>query len=140
PKPKRQGLPAGTNTEEVTLEMALGLLSLPRDVGHHPETDEMIQAGIGRFGPFLKHEGTFTSLPKDDDVMHVGMNRAVEVLAQGAEKRAAREAIKAQKEAEKGKGKGKTKKKTKTKTKKKKSTAKKKASSKKTTGKAKKSA
>ena len=61
----------------------------------------MIQAGIGRFGPFLKHEGKFTSLPKGDDVMHVGMNRAVEVLAQAAEKRAAKEAAKAAKDAEK---------------------------------------
>ena len=101
PKPKRQGLPAGTNAEDVTLESALSLLSLPRDVGEHPETGEMIQAGIGRFGPFLKHEGKFTSLPKGDDVMHVGMNRAVEVLAQAAEKRAAKEAAKAAKEAEK---------------------------------------
>ena len=101
PKPKRQGLAAGTNPEDVTFEMALGLLALPRDVGVHPETKEMIQAGIGRFGPFLKHDGKFTSLPKDDDVMHVGMNRAVEVLAQAVEKRAAREAAKAAKDAEK---------------------------------------
>ncbi len=100
PKPKRQGLAAGTNAEDVTLEMALGLLALPRDVGTHPETGDMIQAGIGRFGPFLKHEGKFTSLPKDDDVMHVGMNRAVEVLALAAEKRAAKEAAKAAKDAE----------------------------------------
>ena len=103
PKPKRQGLAAGTNAEDVTLESALALLALPRDVGTHPETGEMIQAGIGRFGPFLKHDGKFTSLPKDDDVMHVGMNRAVEILAQAAEKRAAREAAKAEKEAEKAK-------------------------------------
>ena len=100
PKPKRQGLPAGTNVEDVTLETALSLLALPRDVGTHPETGELIQAGIGRFGPFLKHQGKFTSLPKGDDVMHVGMNRAVEVLALAAEKRAAKEAAKAAKEAE----------------------------------------
>ena len=123
PKPKRQGLAAGTNAEDVTLESALALLALPRDVGTHPETGEMIQAGIGRFGPFLKHDGKFTSLPKDDDVMHVGMNRAVEILAQAAEKRAAREAAKAEKEAEKAKkGNAKPKKKTK----KKKTTSKKK--------------
>ena len=127
PKPKRQGLPAGTNAEDVTLETALSLLALPRDVGIHPETGEMIQAGIGRFGPFLKHEGKFTSLPKGDDVMHVGMNRAVEVLAQAAEKRAAKEAAKAAKEAEKA---AKPKKKKATK-KKKKSTAKKKTTAKK---------
>ncbi len=115
PKPKRQGLPAGVNAEDVTLEMALDLLSLPRDVGKHPESGEMIQAGIGRFGPFLKHDGKFTSLPKDDDVMHVGMNRAVEVLAQAAEKRAAKEAAKAAKAVDKTKSKQKKKKKAKTK-------------------------
>lgn len=124
PKPKRQGLPAGTNAEDVTLEAALSLLALPRDVGTHPETGEMIQGGIGRFGPFLKHQGVFTSLPKDDDVMHVGMNRAVEVLAQGAEKRAARDAAKATKAAEKDA-------KTKAKPKKKKAPAKKKTAAKK---------
>lgn len=68
------------------------LLALPRDVGTHPETGLMIQAGIGRFGPFLKHADKFTSLPKDDDVLFVGMNRAVEVLALAAEKAAKREA------------------------------------------------
>ncbi len=123
PKPKRQGLPAGVMPEDVTLESALDLLSLPRDVGTHPESGEMIQAGIGRFGPFLKHEGKFTSLPKDDDVMHVGMNRAVEVLALAVEKRAAKEAAKAAKDAEKAAAKPKPKKKKATK---KKSAAKKK--------------
>ncbi|MCF8496514.1 MAG: type I DNA topoisomerase [Alphaproteobacteria bacterium] len=92
PKPKRQGLPKGTAIEDVTLESALKLLSLPRDIGKHPETGEMIQGGIGRFGPYLKHADKFTSLPKDDDVLHVGMNRAVEILAQAAEKAKAREA------------------------------------------------
>lgn len=85
-KPKRQGLPKGTSPEDITLDMALDLLALPRDVGTHPETGEMIQAGIGRYGPYLKHQGKFTSLPKDEDVLHVGMNRAVEILAQAAEK------------------------------------------------------
>ncbi|MBK9584541.1 MAG: type I DNA topoisomerase [Alphaproteobacteria bacterium] len=92
PKPKRQGLPKGLPLDEVTLEGALKLLALPRDVGTHPETGLMIQAGIGRFGPFLKHADKFTSLPKDDDVLFVGMNRAVEVLALAAEKAAKREA------------------------------------------------
>lgn len=126
PKPKRQGLPAGESADEVTLERALALLALPRDIGKHPETGAMIQAGIGRFGPFLKHQDKFTSLPKGDDVMHVGMNRAVEVLAQAAEKRAAKEAA----QAEKG---------TETKTKKPKAAAKKrKAPAKKPAGKSKK--
>ncbi len=117
PKPKRQGLPKGTNVEDVTLASALNLLALPRDIGNHPETGLMIQAGIGRFGPFLKHDGKFTSLPKGDDVLSVGINRAVDVLAE-----------KAKKDAEKA-AKGETKKKApakKTKTKKKTKTASKK--------------
>lgn len=130
PKPKRQGLPQGVNALEVDLKVALGLLALPREVGVHPETGEMIEAGIGRFGPFLKHNGKFTSLPKDDDVMHVGMNRAVEVIAIAYEKAAAKEAAKAAKEAERAaeKKKAPTKKKTaKKKTAKKKTTSKTKA-------------
>ena len=125
PKPKRQGIPKGTPLEEVTLQAALKLLALPRDVGTHPETGKLIQAGIGRFGPYLKHDGKFTSLPKDDDVLHVGMNRAVEVLAQ-----------KAKRDAEKAAKKGSAKKKTAPKKKaatKKKTTAKKKAPAKKKT-------
>ncbi len=105
PKPKRQGLPQGMTVADVTLENALSLLALPRDIGLHPETGKMIQAGIGRFGPYLKHDNVFTSLPKDDDVMHVGMNRAVEVIAEGALKKAAREAAKAAKAEEKAKAK-----------------------------------
>ncbi len=61
-KPKRASLPKGTPIASVELEYALGLLSLPRDVGAHPETNDMIQAGLGRFGPYLKYQGKFTSL------------------------------------------------------------------------------
>jgi DNA topoisomerase-1 len=96
PKPKRQGLPKGVSPDDVTLESALSLLALPREVGVHPETGKMIEAGIGRFGPFLKHDNVFTSLPKDDDVMMVGINRAVDVIAEGAIKKAAREKAKAE--------------------------------------------
>ncbi len=85
-KPKRQGLPKGTNPEEIDLKAALSLLSLPRDIGKHPETDEMIQAGIGRYGPYLKYAGKFISLPAGDDVLTVGMNRAVDIIAQAASK------------------------------------------------------
>ena len=90
PKPKRQGLPAGMGAGDVTLEAALKLLALPRDVGLHPESKEMITAGIGRFGPFLKHQNVFSSIPKTDDVMTIGMNRAVVVIAEVAERRAKR--------------------------------------------------
>lgn len=81
-KPKRQGVPRGMKIDEVDLPAALKLLELPRLVGTHPETGEKIEAGIGRFGPFLKHQNKFKSIPKDDDVLTIGMNRAVELLAQ----------------------------------------------------------
>ena len=104
PAPKRQGLPKGLAPNDVTIEVALKLLALPRDIGKHPETGELIQAGIGRFGPFLKHANKFTSIPKDDDVMIIGMNRAVEVLALAAEKQAARDAAIARGEKVPGRG------------------------------------
>ncbi|MFA5593481.1 MAG: type I DNA topoisomerase [Micavibrio sp.] len=81
-KPKRQGIPRGVNIADVDLAAALDLLALPREVGFHPETGKKIEAGIGRFGPYLKHDGKFKSIPKDDDVLMIGMNRAVELLAQ----------------------------------------------------------
>ncbi len=84
--PKRQGLPRGVGLDDVTLDSALSLLALPRLVGQHPETGKPIEAGLGRFGPFVKHDGVFTSLGKDDDVMTVGMNRAVDLIAQKAAK------------------------------------------------------
>ena len=88
-KPKRQGLPKGTKIEDVTLESALELLALPREVGIHPQTGEMIKAGIGRFGPFLVHQATYTSIPKSDDLMMIGINRAVDLIAAKAERVAA---------------------------------------------------
>ncbi|MBL4589498.1 MAG: type I DNA topoisomerase [Alphaproteobacteria bacterium] len=93
-KPKRQGLPKGLEMEDVTLEGAVKLLSLPRDVGLHPETKKMIQAGIGRFGPFVKHDGVFVSIPKSsgEEVLMIGINRSVDLIAVHAEKRAAKEA------------------------------------------------
>ena len=78
-KPKRASLPKGVKPEDVTLADALRYLSLPRDVGAHPETGKMIVAGIGRFGPYLKHDDAYQSL-KDDDVLTIGLNRAVAVL------------------------------------------------------------
>jgi DNA topoisomerase-1 len=81
-KPKRVSLPPGLAPAEVDLARALALLGLPREVGHHPESGEMITAGIGRFGPYLKHGPVYKSLPKDDDVLAVGLNRAVSLLAE----------------------------------------------------------
>ncbi len=97
-RPKRQGLPKDLTVDEVTLKNALSLLALPRDVGEHPETGKMIKAGIGRFGPFVMHDGKFASIPKDEDVMTIGMNRAVDLIAKKKE----RDALKAAKMAEKG--------------------------------------
>ena len=85
-KPKRASLPKGTQAASVDLESALALLALPRDIEPHPETGEMIQAGIGRFGPYLKYKGKFTSLPAEDDVLTIGINRAVDLLAEAAKK------------------------------------------------------
>lgn len=87
-KPKRQGVPKGVKLDDVTLESALKLLELPRDVGLHPQTGEMIKAGVGRFGPFLLHQKTYTSIPKGDDVLTIGINRAVDLIAAKAERMA----------------------------------------------------
>jgi DNA topoisomerase-1 len=81
-KPKRVSLPRGVTPDQVTLDVALRLLSLPRVVGEHPETRKPIMAGIGRFGPYLQHDGKYKSIPKDDDVLTIGLNRAVDLLAQ----------------------------------------------------------
>jgi DNA topoisomerase I len=80
-KPRRTSLPRGLEGDTLSLEQALGLLSLPRIVGIHPESQEPIEAGIGRFGPFVKMGGVFASLDKDDDILAVGLNRAMDVLA-----------------------------------------------------------
>jgi DNA topoisomerase-1 len=80
-KPKRVSLPKQMSPLEITLEQALGLLSLPREVGLHPESGQMITAGLGRFGPYVKHGPTYKSLAADDDVLTVGLNRAVSLIA-----------------------------------------------------------
>lgn len=82
-KPKRVSLPKNENAAELTLDRALLWLSLPRLVGMHPETKTEILAGIGRFGPYLKYDGRFKSVPKDEDVLYIGLNRAVDLLASG---------------------------------------------------------
>jgi DNA topoisomerase I len=80
PKPRRASLPKGLPPESATLEMALKWLSLPREVGHNPKTGLPIVANIGRFGPYLLHDGKFKSIPKDDDVYTIDLARAVDVL------------------------------------------------------------
>jgi DNA topoisomerase I len=81
-KPKRAGLPKGTSPEDVDLKKALALLSLPREVGHHPEDGEPIRAGIGRFGPYVQHGKTYANLESADEAFTVGLNRAVTLLAE----------------------------------------------------------
>jgi DNA topoisomerase-1 len=81
-KPKRAGIPKGTSPGDVELELALKLLSLPRVIGKHPETGEPITAGLGRFGPFVKHEKTYASLEAGDEVFDIGLNRAVTLIAE----------------------------------------------------------
>lgn len=79
---KRAGLPKGWMPDSIDLEKALSLLSLPRDVGLHPETGKMISAGIGRYGPFLLHDGGYANLESVEDVFSIGINRAVTVIAE----------------------------------------------------------
>ena len=92
PKPKRASIPKGIDPNGIELAAALKLLALPREVGAHPETGEIIFAGNGRFGPYLKLGDRFQSLKGDDNVLEIGLNRAVVVLAEGAERAAARNA------------------------------------------------
>jgi DNA topoisomerase-1 len=81
-KPKRAGIPKGTSPSEIELDRALKLLSLPREIGKHPESGLPITAGIGRFGPFVKHDKTYASLEAGDEVFDVGLNRAVTLIAE----------------------------------------------------------
>ncbi len=81
-KPKRAGIPKNMSPADVELELALKLLSLPRDIGPHPEDGEIITAGIGRFGPFVRHGKTYASLEAGDEVYTVGLNRAVTLIAE----------------------------------------------------------
>ena len=81
-KPKRVSLPKGMQPADVDLTTAIRLLSLPRDIGMHPEKAEMIVAGIGRFGPYLKIGARYKNLGADEDVLTIGLNRAVDLLAE----------------------------------------------------------
>jgi len=81
-KPKRASLLRGTNPADVDLEMALKLLSLPREVGRHPEDGEPIVAGVGRYGPYIQHGKTYANIEAGDDVFNIGLNRAVTLIAE----------------------------------------------------------
>lgn len=79
-KPKRSSLPKGMSPASVTLEKALALLSLPREVAKHPESGQPILVGIGRFGPYVQHGKVYANIDKGDDVLELGANRAIDLI------------------------------------------------------------
>ena len=81
-KPRRASIPKGRDPAGIDLEFALKLLSLPREVGLHPETTTPVIANVGRFGPFILHDGTYVNLKDPEDVYTIGLNRAVDLLAE----------------------------------------------------------
>ena len=94
-KPPRSSLPKGVDPQTVDLELALKLLSLPRLVGDHPETGKPITAGLGRYGPFVLHDGIYANLDSFEEIFEVGLNRAVDLIAaKAASRRKAATALK----------------------------------------------
>jgi len=79
-KPKRTSVPKTFTLSELTLEDAIGLLSLPREVARHPESKEPIVAGIGRFGPYVQHGKTYANIGKDENILEIGGNRAIDLI------------------------------------------------------------
>ena len=80
-KPKRSGIPKGVELANLDLEMALKLLSLPREIGAHPDSGSMITAALGQYGPYVKHDRTYANLPNWEDLFTVGINHAVVLIA-----------------------------------------------------------
>jgi DNA topoisomerase-1 len=89
-KPKRASIPKGSDPQTIDLERALALLSLPREIGLHPETGKPILAGYGRYGPYVQHDGKYASLSTPEEVFEVGANRAIALLAEKAANRSPR--------------------------------------------------
>ena len=85
-KPKRTSIPKQVRAKDINLEKALAFLSLPRLIGQHPESGQDISAGIGRYGPYLKYDINFISLPADETVINLGLNHAVVLIAENSEK------------------------------------------------------
>ena len=79
-KPKRSSLPKGVSPDDITLDQATKLLALPRTIGKHPDDGEDIIAGIGRFGPYVKHGKTYANIGNDEDITTIGLNRAVTLI------------------------------------------------------------
>ncbi len=80
-KPRRASLLKGMTPDDLTMETAMALLSLPRTLGEHPETGKPVQAGVGRFGPFVVHDGVYANLRAQDNVLEIDLDRALELLA-----------------------------------------------------------
>jgi len=80
PKPKRVSVPKNMSPDTVEFDTAVALLALPRQLGKHPEDGKVVNAGVGRFGPYVQHAGRYKSLAKDDDVLTITMDRAVELI------------------------------------------------------------
>ncbi len=85
-KPKRTSIPKLVEASTIDLDKALSFLSLPRLIGKHPETDKDISAGIGRYGPYLKYDINFISIPADETVINIGLNHAVVLIGENSEK------------------------------------------------------
>jgi DNA topoisomerase-1 len=81
-KPKRSSVPKSWDANTLDLQQALKLLSLPREIGLHPETGTPIVANLGRYGPYIKHDTTYANLPTLEEVFEVGLNRAVVLIAE----------------------------------------------------------
>ena len=81
-KPERMSLPGSLAPDSVDLDLARRLLALPREVGLHPERGQPILAGIGRYGPWLRHEDTYAAIPADEDVLAIGLNRALTLISE----------------------------------------------------------
>jgi DNA topoisomerase-1 len=79
-KPKRSSLPKTIDPADITLDQAIALLALPREVAKHPQTHAPILAGIGRYGPYVQHARTYANLGKDDDILSIGANRAIDLI------------------------------------------------------------
>lgn len=82
PKPRRASIPEGQNPEDVTLDDAVKYLLLPRELGEHPKTGEPVQAGTGKFGPYIVHAGDYRSLKDGDNPYDITFKRAMEILSQ----------------------------------------------------------
>ena len=85
-KPKRTSIPKLVEAKTVDLNKALAFLSLPRLIGKHPETEQEISAGIGRYGPYLKYDINFISIPADETVINIGLNHAVVLIGENSDK------------------------------------------------------